>query len=81
MFYSRRTSKKSSLPRFTLMFVIGFVLSVYLAWTGEPTKSLVMLAAAGLCGAYAGWQAWQIGSWGAVQERFRTRWEQITGTE
>ncbi len=81
MFYSRRSSRSSSLPRFVLMGIIGFVLSLYLAWTGHPTRSLVMLAAAGLCGAYAGWQGRKLGSWAAVAELFRTRWEQIKGTE
>lgn len=81
MFYSRRSSRSPSLPRFAVMCVIGLALSIYLAWTGEPTKSLVMLTAAGLCGAYAGWQGWKLGSWDAVQEAFRLRWEQIKGSE
>lgn len=79
MFYSRR-SRGSSLPRFVVMCVVGLGLAVYLAWTGYPTRSLVMLGAASLCGIYAGWQAWKLGSWADVRDLFHQRWEQIRGS-
>lgn len=80
MFYSRR-SRGSSLPRFTVMCIVGLGLSSYLVWTGKPTKAFVMLSATFLCGAYAGWQVWKLGSWVAVQEVFLRRWEQLKGSE